>query len=187
MNLKRICHRIKLGQPENIVLFAGCLCHGAGIPPGVLRLGFLIRQSAHPKEVPMEIIISFFGLIIAIAAVILTVIQSRNAIRPSLKITKVQNNGGNTVIEIELSRMPFCYRIRSVSTLGWMPPKILDYGVGCYDPNTPQHSASASCRFWFVIAPSKQHIWLRIIFFSISFPWRSSYEIPAFNQDSTIV
>lgn len=135
---------------------------------------------------------------------ILTVIQSRNAIRPSLKITKVQNNGCNTVIEIELGRMPFCYRIRSVSTLGWMPPKILDYGMGCYDPNTPQHpvpsrkvkpaywinadlTASASCRFWFVIAPSKQHIWLRITFFSISFPWRSSYEIPTFNQDSTIV
>ena len=170
----------------------------------MLRLGFLIRQSAYPKEIPMEIIISFFGLIIAIAAVILTVIQSRNAIRPSLKITKVQNNGCNTVIEIELGRMPFCYRIRSVSTLGWMPPKILDYGMGCYDPNTSQHpvpsrkvkpaywinadsAASASCRFWFVIAPSEQHIWLRITFFSISFPWRSSYEIPTFNQDSTIV
>ena len=154
---------------------------------------------------PMETIISILSLIVATFAFILAYIQVRNQIRPNIKIALVHSTEFGDTMQIELSRLPQCYQLRSVSVECQRKCVILNYGIGAFTPNAPQtiqpskniqldywingdsNNTSNPIVFWFTVAKSPYKRALRLGFRSVLSPYFSGCELPVVSRANDII
>ena len=154
---------------------------------------------------PMEIIISILSLIVATFAFILAYIQVRNQIRPNIKIALVHSTEFGDTMQIELSRLPQCYQLRSVSVVCQRKCVILNYGIGTFSQNAPQtiqpsdtiqlgywinaddSNTPSSLTFWFTVAKSTYKRALRLGFRSVLSPYFSGCELPVVSRTNDII
>lgn len=65
----------------------------------------------------MQDIISILSLLVAIVALVFTYLQTRNQIRPNIKIALINSNEVSETIQIELTRLSQCYQFTSIQVI----------------------------------------------------------------------
>lgn len=147
--------------------------------------------------------ISAASLIMSIVAVVFTYLQIRNHIRPQVKIKAIYSDGNNNIVEIELRRLPQCYRLTSVRIIGTPTRKILDYGFGEFEQRIPQLQYNqkiqlnycinadfsehpASVFMWFRIEKTDNHH-LELRFINVLAPYFTGYQIPIIQNHRDLI
>ena len=143
----------------------------------------------------MQDIISIFSLLVAIVALVFTYLQTRNQIRPNIKIALINSNEVSETMQIELTRLSQCYQFTSIQVICQQSCTILDYGMNEFELRLPQNlqpsssielnywinanftSQPESVVFWFSIAKSNHNRSLRLKFRHVLSPYYSSCEI----------
>lgn len=149
--------------------------------------------------------VEWISLILSLSAIILSFINYRHRVKPSIKIVAVMTGFHEDIIVIEMERLKHSYHFYSVKTACMEECMIIDYGQGVYSPRIPHNippkkqedlgywinpkssSDDESCLFWFAVSKTERNRWLRLKFKSVSFPYKSSCLIPIIEEEVLIV
>ncbi|OSI21689.1 hypothetical protein [Neisseria dumasiana] len=149
--------------------------------------------------------IEWISLILSLSAIVLSFINYRHRVKPSIRIVSVTKGFHEDIIVIEMERLKHGYHFYSVKTACMEKCTIIDYGQGIYSPRIPVNllpkkkenlgywinpkssSDDESCLFWFTVSKTNRDRWLRLKFKSVSFPYKSSCSIPIIEEEVLIV